>query len=535
MSPSLKHGHQLAARRAEQVLPCPPVVRGQDRGEADEQDGHAGEGQSGTDEIGLRIVVLRVRRPQKDREEDHEEEADRRQGRLAGRDHQAADRDGGRHGDGQERELRHAVEDQELGHAHRRDGQRHRDSRREGEGRGFRRRRTQRHGDGDEREGERGRGPARSDEEQAGQDQNHESPQGIAGRGRARAEDRQGQRSIVASSGLEVGQRPRDRIVGLPCGVRSPVGFDRPPADGEDRADQGEGCPAGRRPTGATTDRLRRDGGDVGMKGGDRGEEPRRGAVPIGLRFTVGGRGREVPHLRPQRLQPPGHALPHVGSGQEIVDQGEGDDADHDGGAAVHAGQEHFLRRVDELDGDDGHRVAAELRPIGPIAVEQSGEEDGQGHPGREGQHEQVARLREQARDRHRAGGADHRPQETVEGFLVRLSPRLLGQDRHAGRRRGCALDLQPESGVERHHDRRPDPEGEQPRSNRQAREGKRRRGSRCDAHRRRVSGLVGDESSKVERDEELIASRLAGTRTRTRIMTPSCARLPGAQDSLAD
>ena len=127
-----------------------------------------------------------------------------------------------------------------------------------------------------------------------------------------------------------------------------------------------------------------------------------------------------------------------VGSDQQVVHQGNGADAEGNGGAALDTEVEDLMRGVDPLHGDKRHRVAGENGGIGAIAVRQSRRIDAEADPGGERHEQQIPCLREGADEDDRGGHADDRADQSEAGFLQGLAARRQGEDcdRDRGRRR---------------------------------------------------------------------------------------------------
>ena len=184
-----------------------------------------------------------------------------------------------------------------------------------------------------------------------------------------------------------------------------------------------------------------------------------------------------------------------VGCGQQVVHHGDGNDADHDRSAALHAGDEDTLRCVDLLDGHECHRVAGEHRGVGSVSIQQSGCVDAESDPCGEGGEEQVSGLGEEAGDRDGCRDADQRCDQPIGGLFQSFSARRLCQDHDRQGGRGGRLQFQPEACCQGDDDGDPNADPEGPGAHRSAgkaqgtRDRRGRHGSRLSRRRQREAG----------------------------------------------
>jgi len=158
-----------------------------------------------------------------------------------------------------------------------------------------------------------------------------------------------------------------------------------------------------------------------------------------------------------------------IRGGENVADQRERGNSYHDRRAAVGSSQEDTLRRVDLRHGDQSNRISRQHRAIGPVAVQKSTGVDAEPEPARETDHEQHARLWEQACDHNRRDDPDDRGDDPVDGLLIGLSPRLQGENADSGRGGRGAVELQPERRVQRHNHGGPSPQRKSPGGQRKA------------------------------------------------------------------
>ena len=180
-----------------------------------------------------------------------------------------------------------------------------------------------------------------------------------------------------------------------------------------------------------------------------RGQRGEHRAHPVGRHVLVSQNGaHRFLDLPRDGAHPSAHVGVKLRCGKGIVDERDRGDAEHHHADAGDAGVEDVLRRVDLHHRDDRDGVAREHGAVGAVAVVAARDVDAAGQPQGEGDHEEVARLREEAGERDGGEEADQRRCGAEERLLQGLTALGLRQDRHGdGGGRG-AVELQPEGGV---------------------------------------------------------------------------------------
>jgi hypothetical protein len=253
---------------------------------------------------------------------------------------------------------------------------------------------------------------------------------------------------------------------------RSRGGKRRQCARGADPGDQRDGGVPGRRAPRRSIARFGGERRDVGTKGGDLAQQIR-GLDWVRALAAEDGE-REGPHALMGRREFAGETRVNVRRGENVADQRERGNSHHDRRAAVDASGENILRRVDLRHRDQSNRISGQHRAVGPVAVQKSTGADAEPEPAGEADHEQRARLWEQACDHKRRDDPDDRGDDPVDGLLVGPSPRPQGENADSGRGRRGTVELQPERRVQRHNHGGPSPQRKSPGGPRKAGDGSR-------------------------------------------------------------
>src|SRR6202140_4825145 len=279
---------------------------------------------------------------------------------------------------------------------------------------------------------------------------------------------------LPAAIGEGLAKRPAQRWQG--------IGWERCQcARGADFGDQRNGRAPGRRGSRPPAARFGDERRDVGTKSGDRAQQSRRLDRVRTLAAEDVERQGTYPLMGCRKLS--GQARMYVRGGEQFADQGDRGNSYHDRGAPIDASRENVLRRVDLRHSDQGNRIAGQDAAVGPVAVQKSTGVDAEPEPGREADHKQAPALWKQPSDHERGDNPDDGGEDPVDGLLVGLPPRRLGENSDGdGGRRGT-LELQPERRIQRHHHGGPDSQRESPGGERKPGDGDRARGALREGH----------------------------------------------------
>jgi hypothetical protein len=164
-----------------------------------------------------------------------------------------------------------------------------------------------------------------------------------------------------------------------------------------------------------------------------REELPRSNAI---ISFSAEHLARIIANILPGLGHSTIHSAPHRRRTEQIVDDGQAQDADRDRGDAISHRCEHTLRRIDIGDRYDRDRVARQDGGVGPKAAEVAPDEDANTYPENESREQADPLTGKEAGDHDRHRGADERRRNSVDGFRKRRAAGRLRQDRdsHRGR-----------------------------------------------------------------------------------------------------